>query len=464
MGSIGQNLKKNKMDKLSKYYNIFRPLPWQVPVLQDTSEIILLDGTAGGGKSRVVLEKAHLYALMYPGASILFVKKSYNTVYQTMVLPFLKDVVFGASTVSYKKQDRMIQYSNGSVIFLAGMLGEKESERIKGIGLHGGLDLIVADEYISFTKEDHYQLLGRLRSKIGGYLQLIACTNPSSKGHWIYQDLILGRKAKRYHSRYTENTYNSEGYGNILDQMTGVMRARLRDGEWETAEGAVFPEYTPDIHVIRPIYLPPHWRRIRAIDFGYNVPFVCQWWAISPDNVMYMYREIYQTKLLVEDAAKIIKQYTGDEKIEVTIRDHDAEDAATLHRHGIPTTPASKFKTKLPAIQAIKERLLVGGNRKAKMYLFDDALIVPDMELAQQKKIYSTAQEFEAYVYDKAKNDVANEEPIKKDDHGMDAMRYAVTYIDGVTEDFLCPPSAESVRMINEQLQGLSGLSSTGFF
>ena len=86
------------------------------------------------------------------------------------------------------------------------------------------------------------------------------------------------------------------------------------------------------------------------------------------------------------------------------------------------------------------------------------------MELAQQKKIYPTAQEFEAYVYDKAKNDVANEEPVKKDDHGMDAMRYAVTYIDGVTEDFICPPSAESVRMINEQLQGLSSLSPTGFF
>lgn len=447
-----------------KYYDVFRPLPWQIPVLQDTSLYVLLDGTAGGGKTKVALEKAHLYAMTYPESSILFVRKEYATIHSTMLSQFLNSVVKGDGRVRYKKNERQIAYSNGSVIFLAGMLGEKESDRIKGIGLQGGLDFIVVDEYSHFTREDHHQLSARLRSRAGGYPQLLACTNPASRTHWIYQDLIATNAAHRYWSSYKENTHNPHTYHQVLDGLSGVMRERLRDGQWVSAEGAVYPEFSRETHVIRPFYIPPHWRRIRSIDFGYNMPFVCQWWAICPDGVMYMYREIYQTKLLVEDAARKICELSKGENIECTIRDHDSEDAATLHRHGVPNTPAAKFKTKAPAIQSIKQRLSVGGNQKARIYFFEGALISPDASLLREKKLYSTIQEMDVYAYEPTKNDISKEEPIKKDDHGMDAMRYAVTYIDNLSERNRSILSADDVRQIESTLQGLSGPSRTIFF
>ena len=48
-------------------------------------------------------------------------------------------------------------------------------------------------------------------------------------------------------------------------------------------------------------FLYPRSRRFITIDFGYNNPFVAQWWALSGDGVLYRYREIYVTKRLVMD-------------------------------------------------------------------------------------------------------------------------------------------------------------------
>lgn len=422
--------------------------------MEDTSDIILLDGSAGGGKTRVGLEKAHLYALRYPYSSILFVRKSYSMVYPTLVVPFLTSVA--GNDVVVKRNDRMIRYRNGSVIFLAGMLRYEESERIKGLGLRGGIDLILADEYNAFTKEDHEQLTGRLRSTAGGFRQLIAMTNPGPSGHWINKKLIqVPGACVRYRSFYYENTHNSTDYERFLKRMTGVMRDRLVLGEWTSAEGAVYPEFDRTIHVIKPFQIPDFWRRIRSIDFGYNAPFVCQWWAISPDGDMYLYREIYKTKLLVEDAAKWIHSLTGRESIETTIRDHDASATATLHHHGIQTIPASKFKTLEPGIQAIKERLTVGRNGKARLFLFEDALVSPDKDLVVDNKIYSTAQEFESYVYRSDPN-ILHEEPKKENDHGMDAMRYAVLYVDGIRKNLVAPPTAEELRKLNDSMSRIS--------
>jgi hypothetical protein len=72
------------------------------------------------------------------------------------------------------------------------------------------------------------------------------------------------------------------------------------------------------------------WRKIRAIDFGYVNPFVCQWWAIDNDGRMFRYRELYMTGRTVKDHADKINLLSSGESYEATICDHDAEDRATL--------------------------------------------------------------------------------------------------------------------------------------
>ena len=89
-------------------------------------------------------------------------------------------------------------------------------------------------------------------------------------------------------------------------------------GRWVAFEGLVYDVFDPREHIIdmRPNEIPPSWRRIISIDFGFNHPFVAQWWAIDPEGRMYRYREIYKTGRLVEDHAKDIKRLSEGERIE----------------------------------------------------------------------------------------------------------------------------------------------------
>ena len=52
------------------------------------------------------------------------------------------------------------------------------------------------------------------------------------------------------------------------------------------------------------VLIPRDWPRYLAIDFGYTNPFVCLWAAKDTDGRLFIYRQIYKTKTLVEDHAE----------------------------------------------------------------------------------------------------------------------------------------------------------------
>ena len=60
------------------------------------------------------------------------------------------------------------------------------------------------------------------------------------------------------------------------------------------------------------------------------------------DGRAFLYRELYQTKRLVEDHAREIVGLSTGETTEASVSDHDAEDRETLHRHEVITNIADK--------------------------------------------------------------------------------------------------------------------------
>ena len=55
-----------------------------------------------------------------------------------------------------------------------------------------------------------------------------------------------------------------------------------------------------------------------------------------------------------------------------------------------------------------------------------------DARLYEMRRPVSTEHEFPGYVWPETKaGRAADEMPVKTDDHGMDAMRYLVMYLDG---------------------------------
>jgi hypothetical protein len=67
----------------------------------------------------------------------------------------------------------------------------------------------------------------------------------------------------------------------------GVQQTRIK-GYVAAFAGAVYKTFSRDTHVIKPFKIPNDWTRYRAIDWGFNNPFVCLWLAREPDRRWYV--------------------------------------------------------------------------------------------------------------------------------------------------------------------------------
>lgn len=403
---------------------------------------VLLSGPAGTGKSRGVLEKLHLQAERYPGCRILVCRKTRASLthtglvtFETQVVPLGHPILDGSGRANRGSY----VYPNGSEIVTGGL------DRITKI-MSGEYDTIYVQEAIEATEDDFEQLTTRLRNNVVPYQQIIGDTNPDKPLHWLKRRCDRGQ-TRMLECRHEDNptvfdprtglmTPHGERYIARLDGLTGARKDRLRYGKWVQAEGVVYEEYDRAVNLVDRFEIPASWDRYLVIDFGFNNPFVAQWWARSPDDQLVRYREMYETGLLVEDAAREVKRLHGDDpRFRRVVCDHDAEDRATFERHtGWRTTAAKKDVS--PGIQAVKARLKRRANGRPGTVAMRDSLVRRDPALEEKKKPTCTDEEYDGYVWAVPKNPAAGnaqkkgEEPVKENDHGMDAERYLVAEVD----------------------------------
>lgn len=443
-------------------------------------EEILIEGPAGTGKTRAILEKVHFCMMKYPGARALLVRKtreslneSVLTTYEEKVLPDGSPLLNGAQ----RKFRTSYNYPNGSRLVLGGM--DKPTKIMST-----EFDIIGTFETTELNEEDFENLTTRLRNHVMPYQQIIADCNPDIPQHWL-NNRPKKTGMLRLLSRHEDNpafydhkmgTWTEFGlkYLAKLDRLSGARRLRLRMGVWAAAEGLIYEGFDQAVHVIPSFDIPSNWRRIRAVDFGYNEPFCCQWWAMDPSNGnLYRYREIYHTKRLVEDFAKGtadddgkvvslgIQELSEGERIEATICDHDLEDRMTLERHGIPTTPA--YKDIIRGIQAVQARLRPQPPRnKPRIFLFNDALVETDPELLENNAPTCTEQEVGNYVWKRLRGKTDDQdEPVDRDNHGLDPLRYTVAYFDNLASMFVKVQGDKIGVISSKQLNQIRRVSPT---
>jgi PBSX family phage terminase large subunit len=405
---------------------------------RDRRPEIVLSGPAGTGKSRGCLEKLHACALKFPGMRALIVRKTRESLTESALVTFESKVVPRMDPLVDNTQRRLRQayhYPNGSEIVVGGM--DKASKVMST-----EYDLIYAQEAIEFTEADWEALISRLRNGVMPFQQIIGDTNPDTPTHWLRRRSRDGDPLFMDESRHEDNpvlfdektgawTPFGLTYITRLDSLTGVRRLRLRLGQWVSAEGMVYERWDRNRHIIDRFEIPPYWRRFRAVDFGYTNPFVCQWWAIDDDGRMYLYREIYYSQKTVRwhaNRINILSQFDPN-GVETTICDHDREDRATLEEEGIATEPA--YKAISVGVQAVDDRMAIAGDGKPRIMIMRDSLDERDYHLDSAKLPTSTAEEVDGYVFKRGQDGrILKEQPIDKDNHGMDAMRYAVAYVD----------------------------------
>lgn len=415
-------------------------------LMEDRRAEVLLSGPAGTGKSRACLEKLHMLALLNPGMRGLIVRKTGVSLTSTALVTWQEHVAteaIEAGDVTWyggsQREAAQYRYSNGSRVMVGGM--DKPTKVMSS-----EYDVIYVQEAIELTETDWESLISRLRNGRISFQQLIADTNPDTPTHWLKVRSDRGQTAM-YESRHEENpvyfredgttTERGADYMALLDSLTGVRYHRLRRGLWVAAEGVIYEEWDPAVHLVDRRRLPNDWPRYWVVDFGYTNPFVLQRWAQDPDGRLWLYAERYHTKQIVEDHARaVLAEVTDDDghwrepQPRAIICDHDAEDRATLERHlRRTTTPARKSVS--DGIQFVQSRLRPAGDGKPRLFVMRDARHLLDPDLASAKKPTCTAEEVPGYIWQPSLDGRANKDaPLKLDDHGMDAMRYMVAQLD----------------------------------
>jgi len=400
------------MSRKSNALAPFAPLPWQIAPLNDKGPVLLMTGSAGGGKSRVAAEKVHAYCLTYPGAAGLILRKAreWNS---RSILPFVQQTVIGSdSRVKFNKSEGTFYYTNGSVIYSGGMLDDKQREAVRSIGGSGGLDIAWMEEANAFTRNDYEEVLGRIRHTAADWQQVMLTTNPGGSLHWIKKDLIDGKQAAVYYSGARENPNNAPAYLDNLERLSGVMYERLVLGKWVQAEGAVYDMFDVRVHVTeRPDTEFKIW--YLAGDEGYTNPAVLLLVGEDSDGRLHVAREWYERgKLQSAVVAQALEWVLEYGVVLAAVDEAAAGLIADMRDAGVPAMPA-KGRV-LDGIQAIQNRLKVQGDGKPRITV--------------SASCTNTINEFESYVWKKATaTGIVKDEPLKENDHALDALRYLDT-------------------------------------
>lgn len=421
-----------------------------------------LDGPAGTGKTVGALYKVHRVLSQYPGARALVSRKTNTALSGSAMVTYKDNILRGRADIKWyggsKVKPAAWIYPNGSEMIVNGL---DKPEKV----LSAEFDIAYINEAPECEENDVEFVRMRLRPRTGGpalpFRQLIMDGNPGPPTHWLNERMNRGQ-TRRLISRHEDNPryfdlrtndWTDEGreyvFG-ILGGLTGVRLARYRYGIWAAAEGTVYEDVWDRARIIvNRFAIPKEWPRFLAIDFGFTNPFVCLWCAKDPDGRLIIYRQLYKTKTLVEDHAKSIAIASGwfhllpsdhprykdrpaewsDPLPRVVICDHDAEDRATLERHlRLYTTPAKKSVS--DGIQAVASRFKAAGDGRARVEILQGSLVEQDQELISAKRPTCLEEEPESYVWDTRQGMKKGDQPVKENDHALDALRYLVAFHD----------------------------------
>lgn len=410
-----------------------------------TSQEILLAGPAGTGKTFTNLSRLLQFGDMYPNSRMLILRKTRHSLTETALVTWERDVLGEGHPIIAKPINRGHRHSyvfpNNSVLVTGGM---DNPDKV----LSSEWDIIYCNEATELDEKDWETLGSRLRANAGPYDQIIGDCNPTSPKHWLYKRCMANR-CKLYPTHHYENPryydYRARKWTEMgkryihgrLKQLTGSRRDRFLFGRWVAAEGAVY-DYDPAVHDLPPGWEPPRdWRRVWGIDWGDRSPTVLGFWAVDGEGRMYGYREVFKCRLRADELGAWVKKELLDTGLDVrpyaAVCDHDPDKKDAFERaSGVTLTMADKADRDrgIQAVQARFDRDAYddGTLGKPRVFFKDNARChEPDGSLVDEGRPTSTVEELVNYVWD-AK--FVKDEPIGENDHGMDAMRYVVMYVD----------------------------------
>jgi PBSX family phage terminase large subunit len=220
------------------------------------------------------------------------------------------------------------------------------------------------------------------------------------------------------HFMLDDTPYVDENYKQMLrDSSSGIFYKRNYLGLWCLAEGAIFDFFDRYLHVCdRPPCGADYW--ICGIDYGMSNPSVCLLIGVSTGQKTQTGKKMWVEKEYYWDQKTKHRAKTNSE-----LADDIQEMIEPYSIKGIYIDPsAASFKVELGkrgihCIDAYNEvsdgiNIMTSEMRKGNLMICSECK--------------ETIKEIEGYVWDPSSSKKGWDEPLKQNDHAMDALRYAI--------------------------------------
>ena len=286
----------------------------------------LFGGAAGGGKSYGQLVDGLLYALKYPKSKQIIFRSTFADLEKSLIRTSMN--LYPLSIANYNDSKHTWKFKNGSIIDFGYIQYEKDVYQYQS----AEYDVIRFDELTHFTEFMYTYMISRCRGANPYPKGIKSSTNPGGVGHnWVKERFIdigapnvihtckleTGETTTRIFipSLVQDNkfmlTYDPD-YIKRLDALPEKERKALKYGNWDIFDGQFFTEFDRNIHVIEPFVIPKDWYVYFVMDYGLD-KLAGYWIAVDYNNNAYVFREVYQSNLLVSQARDKIKEMTNED-------------------------------------------------------------------------------------------------------------------------------------------------------
>lgn len=374
----------------------------------------LAHGSVRSGKTIGTLFAFLKDCYQWPDSNIFMFGHTSKTIWRNVIR-----LIFDSPQMSVFKP--FATWNNGTLLFRDKVITILGAEDEGAIGKIQGLSisLCYCDEMTLYPDSVIQMIDTRLsfpHSK--GY----ASMNPSYPDHKLKQWIDKADEGdKNYYSLHwtlDDNPYLDDDYkSRIKNSLSGLFFKRNYLGLWVLADGAIFDFFDTDVHVLkRPPCAANYW--IAGIDVGTNNPFACVLIGVSTGKTTQTGRKLWVEKEYFWDQSKMGRQKTYAELARDVKNFFGAYDV----RHTYIDPSAAAFKADLRKIgihpiDADNDVLNGIGHTVSEM---------KDGNLFILEECKNTIREIQSYVWDSKAARKGYDEPIKKDDHTVDALRYAI--------------------------------------
>lgn len=302
----------------------------------------------------------------------------------------------------YKKQENVIELPEGGKVYIR---SADEPLGIEGMTL----DWAWLDEAGMMSRLIWVFIRARTAIRKG---QVLITTTPYNLG-WLFTEFYKPFKEKKdedlivFTWKSIENPYfDKEFYEKEKERLTTQEFARRYEGEFTKMEGLVYD--LPSERIIPKKEINSSEIILGGIDWGFNNP-AALWIGKLKDNIWYTVDEWYKTNKTTPEIIEACKELQRTHGVNRWYADSSEPDRIEeCKRAGLYILEGTKDLK--GGISQISQLI-----RESKFFVFDNC--------------HNFIDEINFYHYPEIKNEDKNpkDEPLKKNDHLMDAMRYAIT-------------------------------------